>query len=108
MSEHISRVRFIIFVVVASLAAVCIIGTYGILSVQDVPERIASSQEKVRGTIVDRNGKPLAVSTNFYHLSVTPWAVNNLEKAAQLLAPTLQMNAAQIVQTIQGFPVCFI
>ena len=102
MSEHISRVRFIIFVVIASLFAVCIIGTYGILSVQDVPERMVSSQEKVRGTIVDRNGKPLAVSTNFYHLSVTPRAVNNLEKAAQLLAPTLQMNAAQIVQTIQG------
>lgn len=101
MNEFISRKRFSVIVVLTALVALYIIITYGALATKTVPVRRGSSQEMVRGTIVDRNGKPLAVSTNFYHLSVTPSAINDLQKTATVLAPVLQMNASQIVQSIQ-------
>ena len=102
MNEFISRKRFSIFIVLAILVALYIIITYGSLAMKVVPERSSFSQEWGRGTIVDRNGKPLAVSTNFYHLSVTPSAINDVEKTAMVLAPALQMSASQIIQSIQG------
>ena len=101
MNEFIYRKRFSVIVVHTALVALYIIITYGALATKTVPVRRGSSQEMVRGTIVDRNGKPLAVSTNFYHLSVTPSAINDLQKTATVLAPVLQMNASQIVQSIQ-------
>ncbi len=102
MSDFISQKRFLVFAVLLGLVAVYTIATYGYLAVQDVPERVVKSPEMVRGTIVDRNGKPLAVSTNFYHLSVTPSAVRNLEGTAKLIAPVLEMSPEEIVQEIQG------
>ena len=102
MNEFISRKRFSIFIVLAILVALYIIITYGSLAMKVVPEHSSFSQEWGRGTIVDRNGKPLAVSTNFYHLSVTPSAINDVEKTATVLAPALQMSASQIIQSIQG------
>ena len=101
MSEFISRKRFLVFAIITGLAAIYIIATFGLLAVQEVPVRQARKQEMVRGTIVDRNGKPLAVSTNFYHLSVTPSAISYVEKTANVLAPALQMNPSQIIQSIQ-------
>lgn len=102
MSEFISRKRFLVFIIMLGLVAVYIIAVYGNLAIQEVPEARSPSQELVRGAIVDRNGKPLAVSTNFYHLSVTPSAITQLEKTAQLLSPVLQMSPQEIVMAIQG------
>ena len=101
MSEFISRKRFLVFAIIVGLAAIYIIATFGLLAVQEVPVRQDRKEEMVRGTIVDRNGKPLAVSTNFYHLSFTPSAISNVEKTANVLAPALQMNPSQIIQSIQ-------
>ncbi len=100
MSEFISRRRFLVFTVIVSLVAIYIIAVYGSLAVLAVPEARPHSQELVRGTIVDRNGKPLAVSTNFYHLSVTPSAVTQVERTAEVLAPVLQMSPQEIAQSI--------
>lgn len=102
MSEFISHRRFLVFAVIAGLVAVYIIATFGFLAGQEVPQQVVRSQEMRRGTIVDRNGKPLAVSTNFYHLSVTPSAVTRLEQTAAVLAPVLQMDPDEIATSIRG------
>ena len=101
MSEFISRKRFLVFAILTGMLAVYIIAVYGSLAVKDVPQSVSRSNELVRGTIVDRNGKPLAVSTNFYHLSVTPSAVHQVELTAEVLAPVLQMEPNLIAQSIR-------
>ena len=75
MNSIISLKRFKIFVGIISVFVIYIVGVYTYLDFQPEKEIVTKTEEMVRGTIVDRNGKPLAVSTNFYHLSVTPSAI---------------------------------
>ena len=53
-----------------------------------------------RGSIVDRNGKPLAVQTNFYHYGVTPSMIKNPQNFAIVVAPVLDMRAEDIINRI--------
>lgn len=53
-----------------------------------------------RGLIVDRNEKPLAISTTFYHFSVTPKLIKNPSHFSKLVAPILQMNEEEIEKKI--------
>lgn len=102
MSGFIPRNRFIGFAVLVSLLALYILVVYFQLSLKEVPASAPQTEELIRGAIVDRNGSPLAVSTNFYHLSVTPAAVTRLEKVAELLAPVLEMSEEEIIGEIES------
>ncbi|MDE5898135.1 MAG: penicillin-binding protein 2, partial [Treponemataceae bacterium] len=53
-----------------------------------------------RGSIVDRNGKPLAVQTNFYHVGVTPYLVKDKEAFAQDVAGALDMEPEEILSIL--------
>lgn len=56
-----------------------------------------------RGAIVDRNGKPLAVQTNFYHFGVSPKIITNPEEFAHNIGPIIDMDEDEIVTKIQKF-----
>ncbi|MBO5235630.1 MAG: PASTA domain-containing protein [Spirochaetaceae bacterium] len=101
MKGFIPKNRFIVFFVLVGIVVIYIIAVYAFLAFRPINQISPESKEFTRGTIADRNGRPLAVSTNFYHLSVTPDAVVDVIKAAELLAPVLEMDALQIVQEIQ-------
>ena len=53
-----------------------------------------------RGSIVDRNGKQLAVQTNFYHFGVSPKMIKYPEEFASLVSANLEMNEKEIVRKI--------
>ncbi len=57
-----------------------------------------------RGVIVDRNGKPLAVQTNFYHYGVTPRAINEsrIESYAMAMSPVLGISPDSIAEKIRS------
>lgn len=55
-----------------------------------------------RGSIVDRNGKPLAVQTNFYHFGVTPKNITDVEEFSSAVAPTLGISKNEITQLIEN------
>lgn len=55
-----------------------------------------------RGSIVDRSGKPLAVSTNFYDFGVTPSMVKNVGAFAEAVAKDLEMNPIVIQNIINS------
>ena len=61
---------YLLFAAIAFMLLV-IIFTYGRLSLRTPPAPPAPTPSVERGSIVDRNGKPLAVQTNFYHFGVT-------------------------------------
>lgn len=54
-----------------------------------------------RGSIVDREGKPLAVPTNFYHFGVSPKNIKNVEKFAMDIAPALEMPSNELLNLLQ-------
>jgi cell division protein FtsI (penicillin-binding protein 3) len=49
-----------------------------------------------RGTLYDRNGVPLAVTQQFYHVGVAPNELGNRPAAVRLLSTQLGISAAQI------------
>ena len=54
-----------------------------------------------RGSILDRNGKALAVAANYYHFGVTPSAVKNPEFFARLVAPILSESDKTILKNLK-------
>lgn len=63
---------------------------------------IPSSQTKIyshiteRGSIVDRNGKPLAVQTNFYNVGVSPKQIPDKKQFAKDVSQILQIPESKI------------
>jgi cell division protein FtsI (penicillin-binding protein 3) len=55
-----------------------------------------------RGSIVDRNGKPLAVETSFYHFGVSPGAIKDVPFFVKSIAPALKESEAQLTADIHN------
>lgn len=76
---------------------------YATLAFSKKTEIKQTSPQVLRGSIVDKNGKPLAVPTNFYHVGVTPSAIKNKDYTAfaSLYAGPLEMNKELIVTLLR-------
>src|SRR5579875_167772 len=55
-----------------------------------------------RGTIFDRDGHPMAISSPSHFLVVNPGRIPNKEIAAALLASVLKIDAAQLQRDLEG------
>lgn len=100
MNTMISKKIFAFFATLLVLVSIYIIYLYGVLAFEPVTDNPNPMAQFTRGEILDRNGKPLAISTNFYHLSVTPFAVKKPRLMAQLFAPVLEMDEEEIFQKV--------
>ncbi len=97
----ISRARLIVFSVVFGAFLLYIIGNYGKLAVDELKTAAPAVVETERGSILDADGKPLAVSTHFYHLAATPSILKkNISETARLIAPLLDMEPAAIEEMV--------
>ncbi|MBQ2530505.1 MAG: transpeptidase family protein [Treponema sp.] len=65
---------------------------FAVLAFTPLPPARKASPRIERGSIVDRSGKPLAVSTNFYDFGVTPSMIEDVEGFAETVAQELRMN----------------
>lgn len=100
MNDFFRIKRIWILVGIFSVFSTVIIVRYGKLAFTE-KEIIAPKTPPVeRGSIVDRNGKPLAVQTNFYHFGVTSKDVKNPEEFAKEVAGVLSMDETEIVNII--------
>ncbi|MBR5867513.1 MAG: transpeptidase family protein [Spirochaetaceae bacterium] len=102
MSNQIPKTRFIVFICFISLLVIYIVGKYGWLAFQPVQAQKSAEREFIRGTIVDRNGRPLAVTANFHNLYVNPQNLDDVEKVAEQLSPLLDMSKEDIYNSIQS------
>ena len=94
--------RLVIFFAGFMLLVVYILIIFGSLSLK-TPNNITTRIEStLRGSILDTHGKPLAVQSNFYHITVTPSDVEDINKLANAVAPVTNIPAEQIVETIQN------
>ena len=77
MNGYFNKRRVLIFCIVLALFTGYIFFKYAVLALKKTPETKTYSQLVQRGSILDKNGKPLAVPTNFYHVGVTPSAIKD-------------------------------
>ena len=74
---------------------------YAKLAFTPVSSIVSSAPPVQRGSIVDRNGKPLAVQTNFYHFGVTPHLVRNKAQFADDVSGPLGMESSDIMRILE-------
>ena len=74
---------------------------YANLAFTPVSSIVSSAPPVQRGSIVDRNGKPLAVQTNFYHVGVTPHLVRNKAQFADDVSGPLGMESSDIIRILE-------
>ena len=74
---------------------------YAKLAFTPVSSIVSSAPPVQRGSIVDRNGKPLAVQTNFYHVGVTPLLVRNKAQFADDVSGPLGMESSDIIRILE-------
>ena len=72
MNDFFSRKKLITVGFFFTIAIFAILFTFGKLAFSPIPSVQKKLPQVERGDITDRNGKPLAVQTNFYHFVITP------------------------------------
>ncbi len=94
--------RLWIFFTIFFIVIAYIVATFGILSFR-TPDSITTRLENsLRGSILDRNGKPLAVQANFYNITVTPSDVANIPELANAIGPVTGLRAETIANSINS------
>ncbi len=84
-----------------SAFTVYVIVRYGIYAFTEPAETTANGEIAQRGSILDRNGKALAVPANYYHFTVTPSAVKEKEEFASLVSPFIGISEQDILETLE-------
>lgn len=101
MNNFFPKWRVITFSVISILMVLGLLARYTRLSFASQEKIIPRKPSVERGSIVDRNGKPLAVETHFYHMGVNPQKIKNPEQFAKDVGPALGMSEAEIIETIR-------
>ena len=97
------RSRLITTGVFFALFLIITITFYAITGLSKSPEKSISKPTVERGSIVDRNGKPLAVQTSFYHFVLTPKTLphSKIYQFADDVAPVLGLNSKSLAEKIK-------
>jgi len=103
INGYFKRNRLWITFILFGLFLAYILIKYSILAFSPQKALVSPLPSVERGAIVDRNGKPLAVQTNFYHFGISPKLITNPEDFAHNIASTINMDEAEIVQKIQKY-----
>ncbi|MCR5620732.1 MAG: transpeptidase family protein [Treponema sp.] len=77
MNNFFNKNRMLVTAAMVLLFFIYIYLSYAKLAFQEQSKFTAKTPTVERGSIVDRNGKPLAVQTNFYHYGITPKAIKS-------------------------------
>lgn len=101
MNGYFKKSALITVCSVISIFSIYVIIKYGILAFTPIAKIQGTTPSVERGSIVDRNGKPLAVQTNFYHVGVTPHSIKNKEQFARNMAAALEMTPEQLLSIIE-------
>ncbi len=100
MNEYFKKPALISFLVFILVFFIYVFSKYAALAYTPMNKIVSNVQQVERGSIVDRNGKPLAVQTNFYHVGVTPHLIKNKELFAQNVSGPLGMKAEEVYNII--------
>lgn len=101
VNGYIKKGPLIFLIVCAVILSVYVIVEYGFFAftepVAPVPEEI----EVQRGSILDRNGKALAVPAAFYHFGVSPQSIKDKADFAKVVAPVINENEYDLIDLLE-------
>jgi cell division protein FtsI (penicillin-binding protein 3) len=98
-----SKPRLVFLLLLAVAFAFYVVVVYGTLAFMREKPPVQPPPQVTRGYILDRNGKPLAVQTYFYHFAATPSNVSEerLALAASLFEPVTGIGASATEELIR-------
>ncbi|MGL4982733.1 MAG: penicillin-binding protein [Treponemataceae bacterium] len=100
MNNFYSKGRIFTFIIICSIAILALLASYAALLFRPTYKSVAPTNIKERGAIFDRNGNFLAIQTTVYNVSITPSAINDLQKTADILSPIMGIESQKIVDQI--------
>ena len=100
MNGFYSKGRIITFAVITGIFIFAVLVSYGMIMLKPFSQPLPSVITRERGSILDRNGKILAIQTTVYNLSVTPSAVKDVDNCAKILSPIIGISAEKIADQI--------
>ena len=101
MNGFFNKKALIGMLAVFGIFVIYVLVLYAKLAFTPVSSIVSSAPPVQRGSIVDRNGKPLAVQTNFYHVGVTPHLVRNKAQFADDVSGPLGMESSDIMRILE-------
>lgn len=102
MNGFFPKWRIILFSALSCILTTAIIIRYGSLAAKGIEQRTSQTQTVERGRILDRNGRPLADYTNFYHMGISPEKIQDPEAFAHDVSLTLGMEDEEILEIIRN------
>lgn len=96
MNGFYKKIRLWIIGILGALFAGYILFVFGRLAFSLQPELVRRTPGVERGSIVDRNGKQLAVQTNFFHFGVTPKMIKDVQAFSEAVAHILEKDPDEI------------
>ncbi|MDR0386456.1 MAG: penicillin-binding protein, partial [Treponema sp.] len=102
--------RFVFFAAVLALIALAVLGGYGyiMLGGGDSPEPLRTDRFTERGSILDRNGRVLALQTRLANISAWRPEIDDLEQVSEDLSPILEIPSGEIRDRIAHSPTDFV
>ncbi|MBQ8679265.1 MAG: transpeptidase family protein [Treponema sp.] len=101
VNGYIKKGPLIFLIICAILFSSYVLIEYGFFAVTEPPAPLAEQEDVQRGSILDRNGKALAVPTAFYHFGASPQSIKNKEEFAQIVGPILNESEKSIIDLLK-------
>ncbi|MCR4821889.1 MAG: transpeptidase family protein [Treponema sp.] len=101
VNGYIKKAPLIFLIVCAVLFTGYVVVEYGIFSFTEPQAPLEEVVEVQRGSILDRNGKALAVPSAFYHFGASPQSIKDKEEFAALIAPVISEREENILALLK-------
>ena len=101
VNGYIKKGPLIFLIVCAALFSAYVLAEYGFFAVTEPPAQLAEPEEVQRGSILDRNGKALAVPTSFYHFGASPQSIKNKDEFAKAVAPVIGESEKSVFEMLE-------
>ena len=101
VNGYIKKGPLIFLIVCAILFTTYVIIQYGFFSFTEPEAPMIEQKEIQRGSILDRNGKALAVPSAFYHFGASPQSIKDKAGFARLVAPIIDENESSVYELLE-------
>ena len=100
VNGYIKKGPLIFLIVCAVLLSAYVLVEYGFFAFTEPPAPLVEKEQVQRGSILDRNGKALAVPAAFYDFGASPQSIKNKELFASVVSPVIGESESSILDLI--------
>ena len=101
VNGYIKKAPLIFLIVCAILFTAYVIVEYAFFAFTEPPPPLVEKEEAQRGSILDRNGKALAIPSAFYDFGASPQSIKNKDFFAELVSPIIHEDEKYIYNLLE-------